>query len=145
MKVKNGDIWAVKSALEGVLKLPADKLSARGKYFMAKLGRKLSGPLADIEAARTSLVQQYGEKTPSGYQVSPGEAFVAFQTAFAEVQDIETEVDWSPIMLTEKDGEAWTSGEMMALDRFITFPEPDGVAVPAGRDGVSEGVPQLAN
>lgn len=134
LKLKNGDILQVKPALEAILKLPADKLTVRGKYFMAKLGRKLSGPLADIEAARVKLVQQHGEKTEQGFSVKSPAALAAFQTGLAEVFDIEAEVDWEPVTLSDKDAEALTGGEMLMLDQFITFPDP----VPSPNDKAKE-------
>lgn len=124
MELRNGDIFATKPVLEAVLKLPADKLTWKGKYYLAKLGRVLSAPLADIEATRVKLVQQYGEKTETGFQVPAGEKVIAFQAALAEVLDLEVEVDWKCITLTDKDAEALTGEEMMLLDRFIAFPEP---------------------
>lgn len=123
MKIKNGDIQALKPALENILRLPANQLSWKGKYFLAKLGRVISGPLQDIEAARVKLVQEYGQKTEQGFSVPPKKA-AAFQVEFAKVLDIEVEVEWSLATLTEKDADALTGGEMMLLDQFITFPDP---------------------
>ena len=131
MKLQNGDILQAKPVLEAILKLPADKLTVRGKYFMAKLGRKFSGPLADIEALRVKLVQQHGEKTEQGYSVASPAALAAFQTGLAEVFDIETELEWEPVTLSEKDAEALTGGEMFALDQFFSFPEP--APIPNGK------------
>lgn len=129
MKVKNGDILQIKPVLEAALALPADQLSTKGKYWLARLGRVLSGPLNDIEAARVKLVQQHGVKTETGYTVPPGEAFRAFGADFREVMDIETDVNWSPVTLTEKDAAALTGGAMLVLDQFISFDvSPDGTA-----------------
>ena len=135
MLIKNGDILAIKPTLEAALGLPADKLSWRGKYYLAKLGRILSEPLKDIEATRIKLVQQYGVKTETGYAVAPGEPTSKFQAEFGGVLDIETEMGWTRITLTDKDAEALTAGEMMALDLFIAFPEPGGTPEITG-DGV---------
>ena len=121
MKVKNGDILQAKPVLEAMLKMPASELTVRGKYTMAKLGRKLSGPLADIEAARVKLVQQHGEKTETGFEVKAN-ALPSFQTDFAEVLDMESEVNWEIVTLTDKDATAITGGEIMVLDQFIAFP-----------------------
>ena len=128
MQLTNGEIFRVKPALDAVLNLPADRLSWRGKYFMAKLGRILSGPLADIEATRVKLVQEYGEKTTTGFTVPPGERTNRFQAEYAEVLGVAVELDWSCVILTEKDADALTGGEVMLLAPFVTFPEPSPAA-----------------
>ena len=145
MKVANGEILQAKPVVEQVLQLPADKLTWKGKYFLAKLGRKLSGPLTDIETIRQKLVEQYGQKTEQGYEVKGAEALVSFRKDFAEVLDIETEVDWSPVMLSDKDAEALTGGQMMELDRFISFPEPGENPSAVAGDGVVKDAEAVLN
>ncbi len=123
MKVRNGDILQAKPVVEAMLKMPASELTVRGKYTVAKLGRKLSGPLADIEAARVKLVQQHGEKTEQGYEVKAS-ALQAFQVDLTEVLEMETEINWDVVTLTDLDATALTGEEIMVLDKFVVFPEP---------------------
>lgn len=131
MKIKNGDILQAKPALEAVLKLPAAKLTSRTKFWLSPLARALRGPLEDIEKTRVSLVEQYGEKTSTGFTVLP-DRVMEFSKAYTQVLDIERDLNLPSVPLTEQDMEALTGEELMLLGPFLTLPDLTG-AHPNGK------------
>lgn len=143
MKVTKGYIADAKGSLEIALNLPSDRMTEKGKYWLAKLGRLLTPALKEFQEDLNELVRTYGHKVPAGYEVSGDDDREGYAEAVKQLRDIECEIAWNVIRFGPKEGASLNGGHRMSLDAFFDFPEPvDEDTSPT--NGKAEKMPELA-
>lgn len=119
MRVSNGDIWQARESIGDLLK---EKLPVKTAYWLAKLGRKVSEHVRDIEAVRVKLIHEYGTKDEQGNVRIPAESpeLAKFLAAFGELMDETVEIEGiDRITLPTDNGLTITPAALMALEPFV--------------------------
>lgn len=102
MKVKNGELWIAREALNQLI---SQRLPVKSALALAKFTKKFNEELASINEVRNGLIKKYGQKDEEkGGQLVVGpecEGFDKFQEELQELMDQETEIVVEKIKLPE--------------------------------------------
>lgn len=116
MKFALGEIRELKDPIANFLDLT---VPVKVAWKLNKLVKALDKELSDIEEARISLVQKYGETDAEGnIQVTP-EAMIAFTTEFNELLSEEVEIDFEPIDIEALGDIELTTKQLLGVEKLF--------------------------
>lgn len=121
MQATNGDIWNAREALSELLK---EKLPVKTAYWLAKLARKASEHLRDIDLMRVKLIREHGTADEKGNTEvkRDSEQWPAFEVAFNELMAETVELEGLPmekITLPSDNGLCISAATLMVLEPFV--------------------------
>ena len=125
MRATNAEIWQAKAALDEMLK---ERLPVKTAYWLAKLARKVSEQIRDIDAVRIKLIKDYGSTDEAGtVSVSrTSERWPEFEAEFNELMAEVVEFEGLPmekISLPSDNGLCVSAATLLALEPFVAVAE----------------------
>ena len=125
MRATNAEIWQAKAALDEMLK---ERLPVKTAYWLAKLARKASEQIRDIDAGRVKLIKDYGSTDEAGtVSVSrTSERWPEFEAEFNELMAEVVEFEGLPmekISLPSDNGLCVSAATLLALEPFVAVAE----------------------
>jgi len=117
MQIKIGALQAASPALKKILN--AD-LPVSVSFQLSKAIKAIETELSHFEDTRQSLVRKHGTDDGNGNIVVPESAYGDFGTEFAELNNVEVEIAFTPISVTKLDNVKLSAVDLMLLEAFVT-------------------------